>query len=121
MILKNFKSYAGIQKIGPFHKNFTSIVGPNGSGKSNLIESMLFIFGFSASWMRLNKLHQLIHNSSTSSNISTASVEVHFKKILDNHDGSISDVPGSDFFIRRTVNTASVSKYYIDGKDSTQG
>ena len=37
MVLKNFKSYAGIQKIGPFHKNFTSIVGPNGSGKSNLI------------------------------------------------------------------------------------
>jgi structural maintenance of chromosome 4 len=37
MILKNFKSYAGVQKIGPFHKNFTSIVGPNGSGKSNLI------------------------------------------------------------------------------------
>ncbi len=37
MVLKNFKSYAGVQKIGPFHKNFTSIVGPNGSGKSNLI------------------------------------------------------------------------------------
>ncbi len=74
MILKNFKSYAGIQKIGPFHKNFTSIVGPNGSGKSNLIESMLFIFGFSASWMRLNKLNQLIHNSSELNNVGSAAV-----------------------------------------------
>lgn len=90
MILKNFKSYAGTQKIGPFHKNFTSIVGPNGSGKSNLIESMLFIFGFNASWMRLNKLNQLIHNSSAVNNVTSAAVEVHFKKILDNSDGTIT-------------------------------
>ena len=27
----NFKSYAGKQLLGPFHKSFTSIVGPNGS------------------------------------------------------------------------------------------
>ena len=90
MILKNFKSYAGVQKIGPFHKNFTSIVGPNGSGKSNLIESMLFIFGFNASWMRLNKLQQLIHNSSSATNVSSAAVEVHFKRIFDNSDGSVT-------------------------------
>jgi len=120
MILKDFKSYAGIQKIGPFHKNFTSIVGPNGSGKSNLIESMLFIFGFNASWMRLNKLHQLIHNSSAACNITSAAVEVHFKKILDNNDGTITEIPDSQFFIRRTVNTSSVSKYYLNGNDSTQ-
>lgn len=120
MILKNFKSYAGTLKIGPFHKSFTSIVGPNGSGKSNLIESMLFIFGFNASWMRLNKLHQLIHNSSSMNNIGSAAVEVHFKKILDNNDGSVTEIPDSQFFIRRTVNTSSISKYYLNGNDSTQ-
>ena len=74
MILEDFKSYAGTQKIGTFHGNFTSVVGPNGSGKSNLIEAMLFIFGFNASWMRLNKLNQLIHNSSNSTNNSRAAV-----------------------------------------------
>ena len=47
-----FKSYAGKQVIGPFHKNFTSIVGPNGSGKSNVIDSMLFVFGYKASKIR---------------------------------------------------------------------
>lgn len=31
--LENFKSYAGKQRIGPFHE-FTSVIGPNGSGKS---------------------------------------------------------------------------------------
>lgn len=90
MVMKNFKSYAGTQTIGTFHKNFTSVVGPNGSGKSNLIESMLFIFGFNASWMRLHKLNQLIHNSSTMTNVSNAAVEVHFKKILESGDGQFT-------------------------------
>lgn len=82
IVLENFKSYADTQVIGPFHENFTSVVGPNGSGKSNLIESMLFIFGYKANWMRLKSLNQLIHNSSTMGNVDRASVEVQFKKIL---------------------------------------
>ena len=70
MELNNFKSYAGLQKVGPFHKvclayplqqvkllavascsavdmpqSFSSVVGPNGSGKSNVIDAMLFVFG----------------------------------------------------------------------------
>jgi structural maintenance of chromosome 1 len=32
----NFKSYRGLQEIGPF-RSFTAVVGPNGSGKSNLM------------------------------------------------------------------------------------
>ena len=47
-----FKSYARKQVLGPFHKSFTSIVGPNGSGKSNVIDSMLFVFGYKASKIR---------------------------------------------------------------------
>ena len=47
-----FKSYAGKQVFGPFHKSFASIVGPNGSGKSNVIDSMLFVFGYKASKVR---------------------------------------------------------------------
>ena len=47
-----FKSYAGKQVLGPFHKSFTSIVGPNGSGKSNVIDSMLFVFGYKAAKIR---------------------------------------------------------------------
>lgn len=45
MVLENFKSYLGVQEIGPFHKCFSSIVGPNGSGKSNVIDALLFVFG----------------------------------------------------------------------------
>ena len=46
--LTNFKSYANFVKIGPFDRHMTSVVGPNGSGKSNVIDAMLFVFGFKA-------------------------------------------------------------------------
>ncbi|RZB91384.1 Structural maintenance of chromosomes protein 4 [Glycine soja] len=45
MVMRNFKSYAGEQRVGPFHKSFSVVVGPNGSGKSNVIDAKLFVFG----------------------------------------------------------------------------
>ena len=74
IVLENFKSYAGKYIIGPFDLNFTCVIGPNGSGKSNLIESLLFIFGYNAAWMRSTKLNQLIHNSAKHPNLHKASV-----------------------------------------------
>ncbi|KAH7345973.1 RecF/RecN/SMC N terminal domain-containing protein, partial [Pyrenochaeta sp. MPI-SDFR-AT-0127] len=56
LVMHNFKSYAGRQEVGPFHASFSSVVGPNGSGKSNVIDSLLFVFGFRASKMRQGKL-----------------------------------------------------------------
>ena len=56
MVLENFKSYAGIQEVGPFHKCFSSVIGPNGSGKSNVIDAMLFVFGKRAKKLRLSKI-----------------------------------------------------------------
>ena len=81
--------------LGPFHKSFTSIVGPNGSGKSNVIDSMLFVFGFRAQKTRCflifvcfilsiispraAKLSSMIHSSSTFPNVQSAKVAVHFQ------------------------------------------
>lgn len=56
MELENFKSYAGVQEIGPFEKCFSAVVGPNGSGKSNVIDAMLFVFGKRAKQMRQAKV-----------------------------------------------------------------
>ena len=57
------KSYAGKQVLGPFHKSFTSIIGPNGSGKSNVIDSMLFVFGYRANKIRSKSVAVLILDS----------------------------------------------------------
>ena len=73
-----------------------------GSGKSNLIESLLFVFGKRANWMRLKSLHQLIHNSSSHGDIKKASVAVEFLEVEDKGSECI-DIPSSKFTIKRTV------------------
>lgn len=83
LILDNFKSYAGRQEVGPFHASFSSVVGPNGSGKSNVIDSLLFVFGFRASKMRQGKLSALIHNSAQFPNLDYCEVAVHFREVMD--------------------------------------
>jgi structural maintenance of chromosome 4 len=83
LILTNFKSYAGRQEVGPFHASFSSVVGPNGSGKSNVIDSLLFVFGFRASKMRQGKISALIHNSAAFPDLDFCEVEVHFEEVMD--------------------------------------
>ena len=83
LVLVNFKSYAGRQEVGPFHVSFSSVVGPNGSGKPNVIDSLLFVFGFRASKMRQGKISALIHNSAQFPNLDYCEVEVHFKEVMD--------------------------------------
>jgi len=83
LILTNFKSYAGRQEVGPFHTSFSSVVGPNGSGKSNVIDSLLFVFGFRASKMRQGKLSALIHNSAQYPDLDHCEVAVHFREVMD--------------------------------------
>ncbi len=62
---------------------FTSIVGPNGSGKSNVIDSMLFVFGYRARKIRSKKVSVLIHNSTHHQHITSCTVSVHFRLIKD--------------------------------------
>ncbi|KAJ3297941.1 hypothetical protein HK104_011341 [Borealophlyctis nickersoniae] len=125
MVLHNFKSYAGKVEIGPFHKSFTSIVGPNGSGKSNVIDSLLFVFGFKAKKMRQGKLSELIHNSTHFQNLTSCTVEVHFREIIDLPGPDAFDVvEGSELVISRTVEkglgekAADKSTYRINGRAS---
>lgn len=116
MVLRNFKSYAGEQRVGPFHKSFSAVVGPNGSGKSNVIDAMLFVFGKRAKQMRLNKVSELIHNSSNHQNLDNAGVSVHFQEIVDLDEDTFEAVPGSDFVITRVAFRDNTSKYYINDR-----
>ncbi|VDN21898.1 unnamed protein product [Gongylonema pulchrum] len=81
--VENFKSYYGKHVLGPFHHNFSAIIGPNGSGKSNVIDSLLFVFGYRASKIRSKKISVLIHSSAGRENISSCTVGVNFQKIID--------------------------------------
>ncbi|XP_011345099.2 structural maintenance of chromosomes protein 4 [Ooceraea biroi] len=115
----NFKSYAGTQIIGPFHKSFSAIVGPNGSGKSNVIDSMLFVFGYRASKIRSKKISVLIHNSSQHSHINSCTVSVHFHRIIDKSEEEYEAIPDTEFVISRTAFKDSTS-YYEHNKKKVQ-
>ena len=99
VVNENFKSYAGKIELGIFHKvrcrinnvciiyclvqNFTAIVGPNGSGKSNVIDALLFVFGYRARKIRSKKLSVLIHNSEGHKDAQSCTVSIYFHKIID--------------------------------------
>ncbi|KAF2121808.1 nuclear condensin-like protein complex subunit Smc4 [Lophiotrema nucula] len=118
LYLTNFKSYAGVQKVGPFHASFSSVVGPNGSGKSNVIDSLLFVFGFRASKMRQGKLSALIHNSANNSNLEYCEVAVHFQEVMDLPTGGSQVIPDSTLVISRKAFRNNSSAYYINDKTS---
>ncbi|XP_063973177.1 structural maintenance of chromosomes protein 4 [Diachasmimorpha longicaudata] len=116
IINKNFKSYAGSVEIGPFNVCFSSIVGPNGSGKSNVIDSMLFVFGYRATKIRSKKVSSLIHSSNEHPNCSSCTVSVHFRKIIDKPNETYEEVPGSEIIISRTAFKDSSSFYELNGR-----
>ncbi|XP_004933572.1 structural maintenance of chromosomes protein 4 [Bombyx mori] len=116
IVNENFKSYAGVQALGPFHKCFTSIIGPNGSGKSNVIDSMLFVFGYRASKIRSKKISVLIHSSSKFPNISSANVSVHFCQIIDGEGDDFKVVPNSEIVVSRTAFKDNSSYYMLNGR-----
>jgi structural maintenance of chromosome 4 len=118
LILNNFKSYAGKQIVGPFHTSFSSVVGPNGSGKSNVIDALLFVFGFRASKMRQGKISALIHNSADFPDLRFCEVEVHFQEIFDLPGGAHEVVPDSQLIISRKAFKNNTSKYYMNSKET---
>lgn len=121
LVLENFKSYAGVQIIGPFHKSFSAVVGPNGSGKSNVIDSLLFVFGFRASKMRQGKISALIHNSAAHPDLGQCSVEVHFETIYDDADdpADYRVVDDSTIIVARKAYKNNSSKYTINERESS--
>lgn len=116
IVCENFKSYGGKRILGPFHKNFTCIIGPNGSGKSNVIDALLFVFGFRASKVRSKKLSSLIHNSDRLPSVDFCQVSVYFQRIIDTGQG-VSDfevVTGSEFVVSRKAFKDNSNAYYIN-------
>src|SRR5277367_108394 len=97
-------------------QSFSSIVGPNGSGKSNVIDSLLFVFGFRASKMRQGKISALIHNSAQHQDLDFCEVEVHFQEIMDLPGGKYEVIPDSTMIVSRRAFKNNSSNYYLNGR-----
>lgn len=115
---ENFKSYGGIKVMGPFHKSFSAIIGPNGNGKSNIIDAMLFVFGYRAKKIRCKKVSVLIHKSELLPSVSSCAVTVNFLKIVDNgeDDDQLNIVPNSKITVCRRAYRNNTSAYWLNSR-----
>ncbi|VEL29604.1 unnamed protein product, partial [Protopolystoma xenopodis] len=116
IVIENFKSYGGMRVLGPFCKKFNCVIGPNGSGKSNVIDSLLFVFGYRSSKVRSKKLSLLIHKSDVLPDVPCCCVEVHFQKIIDTGpmDDDFEVVSENDFVVSRKAFQDNSSQYFIN-------
>lgn len=104
--LENFKSYAGLHRVGPFEDSVSCIIGPNGCGKSNVLDSLLFIFGFRSDKLRQDNLKSLIHKSSAS-----MATSCRVSVILETKEGQIK--------ITRAISESGYSYYYLNDSKCT--
>lgn len=67
--------------------------------------------------MRLNKLSELIHNSTTMKDLRFASVTIYFKEIRDLPNDDFEEVANSQFILSREVYKNSSSKYLLNNQE----
>jgi structural maintenance of chromosome 1 len=116
IVLENFKSYGGVQTIGPF-ENFTCVVGPNGSGKSNLMDAISFVLGVQSRHLRSTQLKELIFRKSSSTQAARkASVKLFYEVAENEVDGFVS---GSEISFSRVITTSGASSYRFQDQEVT--
>jgi len=105
--LENFKSYAGVQKIGPF-QSFSCIIGPNGSGKSNCMDALSFVLGVQSRDLRSSQMKDLIFRPPSKRNAGklTASAALYYE---DETTGKITK-------FQRVISSKGAGDYRVDGK-----
>lgn len=118
IFVENFKSYKGRHQLGPLHKNLTMVVGPNGSGKSNVIDALLFVFGFRAKKIRTTKLSSLVYN--LDNDCDHALVEIQFQAIKDISREKYECNIANTFNIARSIHKNGVSQYFLCGVATSQ-
>ncbi|KAK8674437.1 hypothetical protein V6N13_112728 [Hibiscus sabdariffa] len=106
--LNNFKSYKGLQTIGPF-SDFTAIIGPNGAGKSNLMDAISFVLGVRTGQLRGTQLRDLIY--AFDDREKEQSGRRAFVRLVYQLAG------GSEIRFTRTILPTGGSEYQIDGSN----
>ena len=114
LIIENFKSYGGVQVIGPFDQ-FSCVIGPNGAGKSNLMDAISFVLGVQSRFLRSVTLKDLIFRKSDDSlPARKASVNLYYH-VSNNEIPNIKE--GDTVVFGRNISSSGVSTYEFQGRD----
>ena len=112
--LENFKSYAGLQRIGPFH-DFTCVVGPNGAGKSNLMDAISFILGVQSRHLRSSQMKDLVFRP-PGQMMAAAALKLKASATLVYEDPERGN---DETRFTRTISAAGVGEYKVNGETLT--
>ena len=108
LYLENFKSYHGVQTVGPF-RDFTAIVGPNGAGKSNLMDAISFVLGIQSKQLRSDKLKDLVFRQDDNEN----------NPLLSNNNSRSSSSTSTSLLSKKKASVELV--YTVDEDDIIEG
>jgi structural maintenance of chromosome 1 len=125
--LENFKSYAGLQIIGPF-QDFTSVIGPNGAGKSNLMDAISFVLGVQSRDLRSSQMKDLIfrppnnNNNMNNTDTDNAAAGTTTTPALSARATLVYETPstddntggGEELRFSRSISAAGVGEYHVD-------
>lgn len=131
--LTDFKTFAGDCEVKQFHPRFLIINGPNGCGKSNVIDALLFVFGWKSRDLRGDSLLAMIHQRTDGTRCDHCKVTLHLKRVRVMHLDEAAaigvaerydDIAGSDFSISRSAHVSPrgtvQSTYHVDGSRATE-
>ena len=113
MELENFKSYAGIQRLGPF-RDFTCVVGPNGSGKSNLMDAISFVLGVQSRDLRSSQMRDLIFRPPGADAARDATLGARASLVY-----AAPDDPETTTVFSRLITAKGAGEYRVDGATVT--
>lgn len=116
--VKDFKSYRGLQTIGPF-KPFTAIIGPNGGGKSNMMDAISFVVGVQTKHLRGEQLRDLVYNADGMRDKTRRDGFV--KLIYEPAAGELAGVEaGDELEFGRMINSNGSCRYTLQGRTVTR-
>ena len=107
--------------LGHFHPRFVIVNGPNGCGKSNVIDGLLFVFGYRSKRLRVERVSELIFNHPDQRKQPTeCRVEVFMKVIRQTGLNEFDDVMGEAVRVMRVGRRNGSSDYFLDGVRAPQ-
>eukprot|EP01104_Vermistella_antarctica_P010638 TRINITY_DN2847_c1_g2_i3.p1 TRINITY_DN2847_c1_g2~~TRINITY_DN2847_c1_g2_i3.p1 ORF type:complete len:870 (-),score=309.49 TRINITY_DN2847_c1_g2_i3:51-2660(-) len=110
IIIRGFKSYKDQRQVEEFSPVSNVIVGRNGSGKSNFFDAIRFVLSDQFTSLRADERQTLLHESSDSTSVMSAYVEIYF----DNSDNRFP-IEKDEVVIRRQIGLKK-DEYFLDRK-----
>lgn len=122
IVIDYFKSFGMECKAFEISSAFNLITGKNGNGKSNVLDALLFVFGFGSKHLRHSKLEHLINTYKEDMDDfegCSVTIKVHYCRKENPEDKFVNTEGRAPITVKRIIEYSGKSSYEIDGKEAT--